>query len=406
MFPFSLLIKPAGADCNLRCKYCFYIDHLEDENSRPRMSNEVLEKMISSYMKTEQYGNYAFGWQGGEPTLMGLEFFEKVVEFQQKHGFPGSQVSNGLQTNATLITDEMARFLGKYKFLVGVSLDGPPEIHNFYRKTIGKTDTHHLVMRGIKNLQKNDVEFNILILVNDKNVCKGKEVYNYLIKNEFYFHQYIPCVEFDEVNNKFFPYSINGQAWGQFLCDIFDEWRQKDIYRVSIRLFDSIMEYLVYGRYNVCYMNKDCRQYFVVVHDGSVYPCDFFVRDDLYLGNIMIDKWQDFINSPVYARFGKQKIAYNDICKTCPFLSICHGDCQKLRVGGNEGSKTLSVLCQGWKKFYAYSLPFFQNLAKKIRFEQNITIPVKNNFPKFGRNDPCPCGSGKKYKNCCMDQRK
>ncbi len=402
MNPFSLLIKPANGDCNLRCEYCFYIDHLKNKESRPRMTNEVLEKMISSYMSTDQGGHYAFGWQGGEPTLMGLKFFQKVVELQQKYGAPGSRVSNGLQTNATLISDEMAQFFGKYKFLVGVSLDGPPQIHDFYRKTIRQKETHELVMRGIENLKNNQVEFNILILINSKNVSKAQLVYNYLVKNGFYFQQYIPCVEFDEKSNKLFPYSINGEGWGTFLCDLFDEWRKKDVYRVSIRHFDSILEYLVYGRYNVCYMNKDCRQYFVVEYDGGVYPCDFFVENDLKLGNIMTDSWEQLMNSPVYRQFGEQKFAFNEACKTCPFLSLCHGDCQKFRVGSNSYSKTLSVLCKGWKKFYAYSLPFFESLAKKIRFEGNITVPVENNLSKVGRNDPCPCGSGKKYKNCCL----
>ncbi|MHA1805006.1 MAG: anaerobic sulfatase maturase [Promethearchaeota archaeon] len=400
MKPFSLLIKPAGADCNLRCKYCFYIDHLQNEGKKPRMSDEILEKMISSYMATEQNGHYVFGWQGGEPTLMGIDFFKKVVKLQQKYGRPGSRVSNGLQTNATLISSELAEFFGKYKFLLGVSLDGPPIIHDHYRKTRGNTPTHELVMKGIEHLKKNNVEFNILVLVNDRNVKSAKEVYEYLVKHQFYYHQYIPCVEYDEKNKKLFPFSITGEEWGDFLCEIFDIWIKNDVNRVSIRHFDSILEYFVYGRYNVCYMNKDCRQYFVVEHDGGVYPCDFFVRKDLCLGNILTDSWEDLLNSPIYYRFGTSKSAWNKACNACPFISLCHGDCQKFRV--NNNSRTLSVLCTGWKKFYAHSLPYFQSLAKKIRLEHDITLPVKHDFKKIGRNDACPCGSGRKYKNCCM----
>ncbi|MHA1689816.1 MAG: anaerobic sulfatase maturase [Promethearchaeota archaeon] len=369
---FSLLIKPAGADCNLRCRYCFFIDHLKDEGKKPRMADEVLEKMISSYMATDQDGHYVFGWQGGEPTLMGLEFFKKVVKFQQKYGRPGSRVSNGLQTNGTLISSEFAQFLKRYKFLVGVSLDGPPFIHNHYRRTIGNTPTHKLVMRGIEKLKKNNVEFNILVLVNDQNVKRGKEIYKYLVKHQFYYHQYIPCVEFDEKNKIFFPYSITGEEWGNFLCDIFDLWIKNDVNRVSIRHFDSILEYLIYGKYNVCYMNKDCRQYFVVDYDGGVYPCDFFVRKDLYLGNILTDSWEDFLNSPIYSRFGKRKADWNEECNSCPFISLCHGDCQKFRIGSKSNSKTLSVLCKGWKKFYAHSFPYFQSLAEKIRLEHHL----------------------------------
>ncbi|MFX0070887.1 MAG: anaerobic sulfatase maturase [Candidatus Hermodarchaeota archaeon] len=401
MKPFSLLIKPASADCNLRCEYCFYIDHLEMVDKTPRMSDEVLEKMISSYMKTDQNGNYAFGWQGGEPTIMGLDFFKKVVELQKKYGPPGAAVSNGLQTNGILITDEMARFFSEYKFLVGVSLDGPPHLHDYYRKTISRKPTHSLVMRGIENLRKKNVEFNILILINNKTVKKPLEIYQYFKDQGFYYHQYIPCVEYDENSNPL-PYSINGEDWGVFLCKLFDEWIKEDIYKVSIRLFDSILEYLIYGRYNVCVMNKNCCQYFVVEYNGNVYPCDFFVREDLLLGNIMTESWEDFLNSPVYNHFGNQKSVWNKACDLCPFLNFCHGDCQKIRVGGNDSSKTLSILCKGWKKFYAHTLPHFETLANKIKVERNIPSTTSIKVKKFGRNDPCPCGSGKKYKSCCM----
>ena len=285
MKPFSLLIKPASADCNLRCEYCFYIDHLEEGKHAPRMSDEILELLIKGYMSTNQDNNYSFGWQGGEPTLMGLKFFEKVIELQKKYGPPGAAVSNGLQTNGTLITEEMANFFGKYKFLLGVSLDGPAYLHDYYRKTLGQTPTHSLVMRGIEVLKKHNVEFNILILVNNKTVKKSREIYQYLKAQGFFYHQYIPCVEFDN-NNKPHNYSITGKEWGTFLCELFDEWIKEDMKKISIRLFDSILEYLVYGQYNVCYMQNNCCQYFVVEYDGNVYPCDFFVRKDLLIGNV------------------------------------------------------------------------------------------------------------------------
>ncbi|MHA1105760.1 MAG: anaerobic sulfatase maturase [Promethearchaeota archaeon] len=400
MNPFSLLIKPAGADCNLRCQYCFYIDHLDKGKPKPRMSVQILEKIVSSYMQINQNLNYVFGFQGGEPTLMGLEFFKTVIELQKKHAPPGATVSNGLQTNATLITEEMAEFFGKYKFLLGVSLDGPAYLHDNYRKTIGKTPTHHLVMRGIENLKKYNVEFNILTLINNESVKKAGEIYNYLKKNEFYFHQYIPCVEFGE-NNKPLPYSISGREWGDFLCELFDEWVKEDTRKISVRLFDSILEYLVHGRYNVCYMNNNCCQYFVVDHDGSIYPCDFFIRDDLVLGNIKTSNWDDFLKSPIYLRFGKQKAIWNKSCDTCPFVQLCNGDCQKFRLGDPSTPRTLSRLCQGWKKFYAHTYPRFKLIAEELRKEFNVNEPAPINL-KFGRNEPCPCGSGKKYKYCCM----
>ncbi|MFX1420115.1 MAG: anaerobic sulfatase maturase [Promethearchaeota archaeon] len=398
---FSLLIKPASADCNLRCEYCFYIDHLDKIKNTPRMSYEVLEAMISSYMQTDQNNNYAFGWQGGEPMIMGLKFFQKAIELQKHYATPGAVISNGLQTNGTLIKHDFAQFLGEYKFLLGVSLDGPADIHDYYRKTIGQKPSHHLVMQGIEELKRNKVEFNILILVNNENVKKAKEIYNYLKNQGFYYHQYIPCVEFDE-NNIPKPFSITGEEWGEFLCDIFDEWVKEDIKRISIRHFDSILEYLVYRSYNVCYMGKNCSQYFVVEYDGSIYPCDFFVREDLLLGNVLENKWEDILKSPIYHKFGFNKSKWHKNCKNCSFIDLCHGDCQKFRGGYFQDSKTLSFLCKGWKRFYTHALPSLDDIAAKIRNGSDIfsSILIKSN--KIGRNSPCPCGSGKKYKNCCL----
>ncbi|TET60717.1 MAG: anaerobic sulfatase maturase [Promethearchaeota archaeon] len=401
MNPFSLLIKPASADCNLRCKYCFYIDHLENVEGTPRMSDEVLEKMIASYMQTNQNNSYAFGWQGGEPMIMGLKFFKKAIEFQKLYAPSGAVISNGLQTNGTLITDDFAKFLSEYKFLLGVSLDGPAYLHDYYRKTLGKKPTHNLVMRGIERLRQNKLEFNILILVNNENVKKADEIYHYLRDQGFYYHQYIPCVEFDHNNNPQ-SFSITGEQWGTFLCDLFDLWIKEDINQISIRLFDSILEYLVYKRYNICHMGTDCCQYFVVEYDGSVYPCDFFVRKDLLLGNILEDTWEDLLKSPIYHKFGQQKSKWHLSCNSCPFINLCNGDCQKFRIGKSQNSNILSVLCKGWKKFYIHALPRFKIIADKIRsgHESNSKIQIKSK--KVSRNSPCPCGSGKKYKNCCL----
>ncbi|MFX1552547.1 MAG: anaerobic sulfatase maturase [Promethearchaeota archaeon] len=398
---FSLLIKPVSADCNLRCDYCFYINHLEKVENKPRMSDRVLETMISSYMKTNQSNRYAFGWQGGEPTLLGLKFWEKVVNLQKQYAPSGAVISNGLQTNGTLITDDLARFFAEYKFLLGVSLDGPGYLHDHYRKTIGQKPTHNLVMHGIEHLKNNKVEFNILILVNNENVKKANEIYSYLRDQGFNYHQYIPCVEIDDNNNPK-SFSITGEEWGDFLCDIFDQWIKEDINRISIRLFDSILEYLIYGRYNVCHMGKDCCQYFVIEYDGSIYPCDFFVREDLLLGNVLVDKWEDILKSPIYLRFGQKKSKWHKNCDSCHFINLCHGDCQKFRIGSFKNSKMLSVLCKGWKKFFTHALPRFKILADKVRSGKEITSTNQIKSNKIGRNSPCPCGSGKKFKNCCM----
>lgn len=362
MHDFSLLIKPSAADCNLRCVYCFYLGRQALTPPHPRMSDEVLERTIASYMRSPQATSYTFSWQGGEPALMGLDFFKKAVELQMKYARPGAIVCNGFQTNATLITDELAAFLAEYKFLFGVSVDGPSQAHDTYRKTREGKPTHALALRGIERLRRHGAELNVLALVNDKTVKQPREIYGYF-KNLGLFHQqYVPCVEFDGAG-QLLPYSVTGREWGSFLCGIFDRWFADDVGRISIRLFDSMVEYLASGKRNACTMGTDCRQYFVVEHDGSVYPCDFFVRDDLRLGNIMSGSWRDFLASPVYRQFGLEKARWSDECRGCPWLALCHGDCQKFRplVGGQRAK---SVLCEGWQAFYAHALPRLQGIAE------------------------------------------
>ncbi len=410
--PFSLLIKPASADCNLRCEYCFYLDRCElyPESTVHRMSEEALETMVSSYMATNQ-PQYAFGWQGGEPTLMGLPFFEKVIELQKKHGRPGSFVANGLQTNATLIDDDFAKHFAKYHYLLGISLDGPAEIHDRYRNNAAGRGSHADVLRGIEACKRHGAEFNILVLVSQANVHRVKEVYRYLVDLGFFYHQYIPCVEFDEKGNVL-PFSINGEEWGGFLCGLYDEWYQSDTRKVSIRYFDSLLSYQVDGIRNICHMGYNCCQYFVVEHNGDIYPCDFFVRRDLRIGNVMENNWDEALKSSEYHAFGRQKRQWVEACDNCEYVAYCAGDCLKHRLLTPASSaKTLSVLCEGHKEFFEHTLPGLRKLADVIKKEralhaaQEAASRQRPAAPApagpVGRNEPCPCGSGKKYKKCC-----
>ncbi len=392
--PFSLLIKPAGADCNLHCAYCFYLQkgRLYPDSKIHRMSEAVLERLIASYMATEQ-PVYAFGWQGGEPTLMGLDFFRKAVQFQLQYGKPGASVSNGLQTNGTLLTDAMAAFFTEYRFLLGVSLDGPPEIHDRFRSKIDGAGSHREVMRGIRALRRQKTEFNALTLVTQANIRQGKEVYRYLKEEGFFFHQYIPCVEYD-ASGKPLPWTISGEEWGRFLLSIFEAWYSGDARAISIRQFDSVLEALLAGKASVCTMADSCRQYFVVEHNGDVYPCDFFVDPGWKLGNLMENAdWPLYTEAPLYKRFAGRKGALSQLCAECPYLSLCQGDCPKHRIpylqqppetrhvppprhdtsslsGAAEGHGIglfTSVLCEGWKLFYRETLPEFQKLARNLK---------------------------------------
>jgi len=413
MTPFSLLIKPTSADCNLHCEYCFYLDHnsLYPETKVHRMSDSVLERMIASYMALEQ-SHYVFSWQGGEPTLMGLDFFQKVIKLQTKHRRKGAGVTNTLQTNATLIDDNFARFLYQNKFLVGVSLDGPENVHNKYRKTTDGKGTHSRVLKGIEILKRNKVELNILTLVNSANVHMGKEIFNYLYDAGFKYQQYIPCVEFN-AHDEIQPYAVDGPAWGKFLCDVFDAWLGKDPLKTSVRLFDAILLLMLDGTYHLCRMAGNCCQYCVVEYNGDVYPCDFFVLPDLWLGNIMKTSWQELLSSSRYQKFGALKTAWHQQCSNCEYLIFCSGDCLKHRIYNGHDAQNLSWLCEGWKIFFAYSLPEFKKLALTILQQRKTNgyypygqAKLKLDLLlKTGRNDPCFCGSGKKYKKCHLGQR-
>lgn len=405
MKPFSLLVKPASADCNLRCAYCFYLDKcaLYPGVKQHRMTDAVLTRMIAGYMATVQ-AQYAFGWQGGEPTLMGVDFFQRVTNLQQKHGRAGAVVANGLQTNGVLIDEAFAAHFAEYNFLLGVSLDGPADIHDHFRLRADGGATHADVMAALTLLNKHHVQFNILVLVSSANVERGREVYTYLCEHGFLHHQYIPCVEFDE-HGAPLPFSISGEQWGEFLCELYDAWHPADTHRVSIRYFDSILTWLVDGFYNICHMGHDCRQYFVVEHNGDVYPCDFFVRPELLLGNIREQDWPELQTAPRYRAFGAQKARAHADCAQCEFFTLCAADCLKHRLYSHNDPRTLSWLCTGHRRFFRHALSGFKKLASGIRRERRCRSvgdrAAQTPSRPTGRNAPCPCGSGKKHKNCC-----
>jgi len=370
MRPFTLLVKPACADCNLDCSYCFYAKKagLYPDTAAHRMSDEVLTRLVQGYMATPQ-PQYVFGWQGGEPTLMGVDFFRRVTELQTAAGGPGTVVANGLQTNGTLITDDLAAHFAQYRFLVGVSLDGPPELHDRHRVAHDGQPTHARVLQGLDVLRRHEVEFNILTLVNAANVGHGRAVYRYLRDRELFFHQYIPCVEFDDQGAPR-PHAITGRQWGDFLCAVFDEWLKHDTRKVSIRLFDCILARLAGEPHTLCHMERDCCQYFVVEWNGDVYPCDFFVQPELKLGNIMHDSWENMQASPVYHEFGRQKAAWHACCAKCRHVQLCAGDCLKHRlVPGNDPAR-LSWLCAGWRQLYDHALKDLRRLADQYVAER------------------------------------
>jgi len=346
------------------------------------MSDETLEKLISGYMATAQ-PQYNFNWQGGEPLLMGAGFYKKVIELQKKHGKRGSVVVNTLQTNNTVISDELAGHFAEYNFLLGVSLDGPARFHDIHRTYPGGRGSHAEVLKGIECLNRNKVEFNALTLVTSANAGRAQEVYGYLRGLGLKFHQYIPCVEFDGHGNPE-NFAVTGAQWGGFICGIYDEWIKKDVYDVSVRLFDSVLSVLTGHEATVCQMRDSCCQYFVVEYNGDVYPCDFFVEKDRKLGNIMEDSWEKIAESRLYLDFGKLKSACDEKCPGCGYFRFCRGDCLKYRHSGGSGFADASWLCDGWKMFYTHALPGFKKIASEL--QQHAKQSTKITGLSQGRN--------------------
>ncbi len=339
---------------------------------------------------------------------MGVNFFRKITDLQKKHGRAGTRIANGIQTNATLIDDAAAEHFARYRFLIGCSLDGPAHLHNRYRRSAGGSPSHAAVLKGINRLVRHQVEFNILVLVSQANVQQAKEVYRYLVDQGFHYHQYIPCVEFDSKGD-LLPFAITDRQWGDFMCEIFDLWYYRDRRTVSVRYFDSILQKLVDGSCNICTLGDNCCQYFVVEYNGDIYPCDFFVREDLKIGNIRDMSWGYALTSTLYKDFGHQKSRCNPACMTCDCRDLCMGDCLKNRLYGNSEARNISWLCSGWQQLIRHTRDKLQDIAdgireSRIRADQRMLRLEAGRHrvvPRTGRNQPCPCGSGRKYKKCC-----
>lgn len=378
MKSFSLLIKPVSFDCNLRCEYCFYLRAEEVYGSGAhRMPDEVLEKMVRQMMGYG-FGETVFGWQGGEPTVAGLDFFRRIVELQMKHGRSGQVVGNGLQTNATLIDAEWARFLAKYNWLVGVSIDGPKEIHNRYRRTAGGGETFHTVLRGLKTLKAAGVAVNALVLVSRANVRRARQVYHFIRDQGFDFLQFIPCVERgkgvrppDGVKGSD-PFSgaefaVTGDEFGDFLCELFDAWKTDGPGKVSIRHFDAVRRHLIDGGCDLCVMDDCCDGYMLVEHNGDVYPCDFFMYGEWKLGNLMETPLHELFATPLHGEFSRMKSAKLRHCRGCEWLALCHGGCPKDRMAVGDPCEVPTPLCEAYEKFLTHAVPFFKEIDEALR---------------------------------------
>jgi len=363
----SVLIKPSGPDCNLDCTYCFYLEKagMYHQNKVHRMDEKTLEVLIRQVM--DQSGSeVSFGWQGGEPTLMGLDFFKKVIELQQKYG-NGKSVGNGLQTNGLLLNEEWADFLKEYNWLVGISLDGPQHIHDHYRLTQSGKPSWEIVSRNAKMLLDKGVATNVLSCLTDHSADHIEEIYNYHKNLGFDFMQFIPIVETDKENpRQAASFSLSPEKYGEVLCKLWDLWTAdfKDgIPTTSVRHFDSVFHTYVGIPAPECTLHKECGVYTVIEHNGDVYSCDFFVDPKWKLGNIKEGKLINMLNSKKQDQFGCIKANLPRKCKTCPYLKHCFGGCTKDRVKDPKFNG-MPRFCESYKMFFAHAHTQLQEMGR------------------------------------------
>jgi len=408
----SVLIKPAGPDCNMACSYCFYLEKsaLFPESKTHRMSDEVLEETVRQVM-TQGQKQVSFSWQGGEPTLMGLYFYEKAVGLQQKYG-RGHLVGNGLQTNGLLIDEQWAKFLRRYSFLVGLSLDGPGHIHDRYRLLRNGKGSWSRVVDKAKLLLDSGVEVNALVVLNDHSVLFPEEIYEFHKSLGLNYMQFIPCVELDPSDpDQVASFSVPPEKYGEFLNKVFDLWLadfKDEMPTTSVRFFDSVLFSYAGLIPPECTLLEECGVYLVIEHNGDVYSCDFFVEPGWKLGNVMEDSLAALLNSERQAEFGRMKAVLPPECQECQWLGCCRAGCTKERLH-NPRDRTLNYLCPSYKMFFQHADKRLSQMADEWKRQQMLagTPRIMNLEPKvqtpqkIGRNDPCPCGSGKKYKKCC-----
>jgi uncharacterized protein len=362
----SLLIKPASAVCNLDCEYCFYLDREADPyKALParRMTTDTLERLVDTYL-FYSYPASTFAFQGGEPTLAGLPFFEKLVRLQQEYGRSGQSVSNSLQTNAVLLDEHWCALFREYNWLLGVSLDGPEEVNDLYRYNKERRGTWKRVIQSVELLKKHRVEFNILCVLSQANVGKAKELYRFYRGLGIDHMQFIPLAEFDGKGNPL-PFTITPAQYGRFLCDLFDVW-WPERRKVRVRLFDNIAEAVAGQKPGTCTMHETCDSYVVVEYNGDVYPCDFFVESDWKLGNVNLDSWSEIARRTRRYSFASKKTLGHPECQVCEYQSLCHGGCPKFRHGPNRRFDDLDYFCEAYKMIYGRSVEPLRAEVKRL----------------------------------------
>ena len=431
---FHLLAKPSGSTCNIDCTYCFFLSkEALYPNDRHRMSEATLDTYIRQLLESHHTPQVTVAWQGGEPTLMKLDFFRRAVELVEKYRRPNQNVEHTFQTNGLLLDDEWCAFFKEHNFLVGLSVDGPRELHDTYRVDRREQGTFDLVMRGWQHLRRHGVEFNILCTVNAANEKHGREVYRFF-RDELgaKWVQFIPIVErasedtleianqgwseqagkkrllYTQTGNLVTNRSVGSEQYGHFLVDVFEEWVRHDVGEVFVQLFDVTLE-AYFGRHLLCIHAPTCGYGPALEANGDLYSCDHFVEPRFLLGNIHQTHMQTLVSSPEQLKFGQDKHdTLTSQCRQCAVKPLCNGGCPKDRFAlSRDGEPGQNYLCSGLELFFKHTGPVMRTMAQLLQrggAASGVTALVKADDTKHGPYRPCPCGSGRKFRFCHGDR--
>jgi uncharacterized protein len=405
---FHVLAKPSGPICNLDCSYCFFLSkEALYPGDRFRMPDDVLAAYVRQTIEAETAPEVTIAWQGGEPTLMGVDFFRRALALVAEHARPGQRFLHTIQTNGTLLTDEWCALLAEHDFLVGLSIDGPPELHDAYRVDKRGDPTFAKVKRGWDLLQSHGVDTNILCTVHAANQHAPVDVYRFFRDELGARHvQLIPIVErhsergFQE-GDTVTERSVDPVAWGRFLTAVFDEWVVRDVGTVFVQMFDAALASWMGLPASMCIFAETCGNALALEHNGDLYSCDHFVEPDYLLGNIMDTHMVELVASPQQRAFGDAKRdTLPRYCLECEVRFACHGECPKNRFTSTpDGDPGLNYLCAGYKAFFTHvdgPMRIMADLLRQGRYADEV-MGILRDAP---RNEPCPCGSGRKAKHC------
>ena len=472
--PIHIMAKPVCGTCNLQCAYCYYTEKMAElypGQARFQMDDATLASFVRQYLQLATWSPVIFGWQGGEPTLAGIDFFRRAVALQRQHAPAGLAVANALQTNGTLLDDPWCAFLTENGFLVGLSLDGPPQWHDHYRRDRAGGETFARAWAGLERLRRHRVEFNVLVTLNARNAPHAGDVYRYFVNRGVRWLQFIPILERDR-RGQVRDFCCTGEQFGRFMIEVFDVWRERHVGVVSERLIDSVLHTLVNGRATICCNAPRCADAHVLEWNGDLYACDHFVYRHWWIGNIHRTPLDELVRSPrlregdpkrdssrLGTPFAALKTDLPVPCRQCQYLQYCQGGCPKHRLrfpATEDRSQEVNYFCEGYKMFFAHALPELKRIAESIRQQEGVPNPDSSGLgahvppsaerrspvdaapaakaarpasvaprctsgsrlcrkqPQAGRstersrrsrlcyrNSPCPCGSGRKYKQCC-----